>query len=62
MSKQNEGDRIVEKIKVAELIPYINNSRTHSEDQVAINRWQEFTGGNAILESSSESFNDLKGG
>lgn len=35
MSKQNEGDRIVEKIKVAELIPYINNSRTHSEDQVA---------------------------
>ena len=43
--------------KIDELIPYANNARTHSENQVL--RWQDYTGKLATLESTGELFNDL---
>lgn len=70
--------------KIADLVPYIQNSRTHSESQInqiaasikefsftnplliepdgGINRWQNFTSKDAILESTNQTFNSLKAG
>ena len=48
------------KLSVADLVPYARNSRTHSPQQVdKIARWQDFTGQQATLEESGETFNAL---
>ena len=61
------------KVKTADLIPYANNSRTHSDAQVAqicasikefgftnpiIKRWQEFTGKEAVHDDGRK-FNEV---
>jgi hypothetical protein len=49
----------VERRAVAALIPYARNARTHSPEQVddvAVTRWQNFTGQTATLEATGEAF------
>jgi len=52
----------IEAVAVDALIPYARNSRTHSQEQVAqyvdvaVTRWQKFTGKQATLEATGEPF------
>lgn len=34
----------IETLKTADLIPYARNNRTHSPEQVALQRWADATG------------------
>ena len=48
---------------IDQLIPYVNNARTHSKEQkyvdAIIKRWQKYTGKNATLESNRKTYNEL---
>ena len=49
----------IETIGIDRLIPYARNSRTHSDAQVAqiaVRRWQQFTGKRATLEATGAEF------
>ena len=76
MTEQNWPADKVERRKVADLIPYARNSRTHSDEQtgrdcrmmeldpkycdVIIIRWQNFTGQSATLESTGQTYTELQ--
>lgn len=50
----------IEKQNVSDLVPYARNARTHSSYvDVAVKRWQEFTGQDAIHETSGKTFNEI---
>lgn len=54
----------LEHINTALLIPYARNSRTHSPVQVqqvanSIKRWQNYTGKQAVLEATGQTFDEL---
>lgn len=40
--------------KTDELLPYVNNARTHSD--AIVKRWQDYTGKQASLESTGEPY------
>jgi hypothetical protein len=44
----------IERLPPGDLVPYGRNLRTH-----IVRRWQDFTGGKAVLEESGERFDDL---